>query len=40
MALQSTAAGKGDFAGEASNAYKVAEAKALWRYIKKPPIYG
>ena len=40
MALQSTAGGKGDVAGEASNAYKVAEAKALWGYIKKRPIYG
>ena len=40
MALQSTAGGKGDIAGEASNAYKVAEAKALWGYIKKRPIYG
>lgn len=40
MALQSTAGGKGDVAGEASNAYKVAEAKALWGYIKKRPLYG
>jgi hypothetical protein len=40
MALRSTAGGKGDVAGEASNAYKVAEAKALWGYIKKRPIYG
>jgi hypothetical protein len=40
MAIQSTAGGGGDVAGEASNAYKVAEAKALWRYIKKRPIYG
>ena len=40
MAIQSTAGGKGDIAGEASNAYKVAEAKALWGYIKKRPIYG
>jgi hypothetical protein len=40
MAIQSTAGGKGDIAGEASNAYKVAEAKALWAYIKKRPIYG
>ena len=27
-------------AGEASNAYKAAEARALWGYIKKRPIYG
>jgi hypothetical protein len=40
MAIQSTAGGKGDIAGEASNAYRVAEAKALWSYIKKRPIYG
>ena len=40
MAIQSTAGGKGDIAGEASNAYRVAEAKALWGYIKKRPIYG
>jgi hypothetical protein len=40
MALQSTARGHGDVAGEASNAYKVAEAKALWGYIKKRPLYG
>jgi hypothetical protein len=40
MAIQSTAGGGGDVAGEASNAYKVAEAKALWGYIKKRPIYG
>jgi O-antigen ligase len=41
MALDSTGGGKGgDAAGEASNAYKVAEAKALWSYIKHRPIYG
>jgi hypothetical protein len=40
MALASTGVGKGDVAGEASNAYKVAEAKALWGHIKKRPIYG
>ena len=27
-------------AGAASNAYKVTEAKALWGYIKKRPLYG
>jgi hypothetical protein len=40
MAIQSTTGGGGDVAGEASNAYKVAEAKALWAYIKKRPLYG
>ncbi len=40
MALASTGGGGGDVAGEASNAYKVAEAKALWSYIKRRPIYG
>jgi hypothetical protein len=40
MALRSTAGGNGDIAGEASNAYKVAEAKALWGYIKRRPLYG
>jgi O-antigen ligase len=40
MEIQSTAGGGGDVTGEASNAYKVAEAKALWGYIKKRPIYG
>jgi hypothetical protein len=40
MAIQSTAGGGGDVAGEASNAYKVAEARALWGYIKKRPIFG
>jgi hypothetical protein len=40
MAIQSTTGGGGDIAGEASNAYKVAEAKALWAYIKKRPLYG
>ena len=39
MALNSWGSG-GDAAGAASNAYKVAEAKALWGYIKKRPIYG
>jgi hypothetical protein len=39
MALQSSGGG-GDAAGQASNAYKVAEAKALWGYIKQRPIYG
>jgi hypothetical protein len=39
MALASTGTGRGDIAGEASNAYKRAEAKALWAYIKKRPIY-
>ena len=34
------AGGRGDIAGEASNAYKAAEARALWGYIKKRPIYG
>ena len=40
MALQSTSGGKGDVAGEASNAYKSAEARALWGYIKKRPVFG
>jgi hypothetical protein len=40
MALASTSGGGGDVAGEASNAYKTAEAKALWGYIRKRPIYG
>jgi len=40
MAIQSSAGGGGDIAGEASNAYKVAEAKALWGLIKRRPIYG
>jgi hypothetical protein len=39
MALGSSGAGN-DAAGAASNAYKVAEAKALWDYIKHRPIYG
>jgi hypothetical protein len=39
MALASSGGGAGA-AGQASNAYKVAEAKALWSYIKKRPIYG
>ncbi len=40
MAIQSTGGRGGDVAGEASNAYKRAEAKALWGYIKERPIYG
>jgi O-antigen ligase len=40
MALTSTSGGAGDVAGEASNAYRIAEAKALWGYIKQRPIYG
>jgi hypothetical protein len=42
MGLASTSGGgaQGDTAGEASNAYKVAEAKALFHYIRKRPIYG
>ena len=41
MALASTGGrGAGDAAGVASNAYRVAEAKALWGYIKKRPVYG
>jgi O-Antigen ligase len=40
MALASTSGGGRDAAGEASNAYKEAEARALWTYIKKRPIYG
>ena len=42
MALASTSGGGSgaDVAGEASNAYKAAEARALWGYIKKRPIYG
>jgi hypothetical protein len=39
MALRSSGGGN-DAAGAASNAYKVAEAKALWGYIKHRPIYG
>jgi O-Antigen ligase len=39
MALASSGSGN-DAAGAASNAYKVAEAKALWSYIKHRPIYG
>lgn len=39
MALASSGGGN-DAAGAASNAYKVAEAKALWGYIKHRPIYG
>jgi hypothetical protein len=39
MALNSSGS-SGDAAGAASNAYKVAEAKALWGYIKQRPIYG
>jgi hypothetical protein len=40
MALATTGGGTGDAAGEASNAYRVTEAQALWGYIKKRPIYG
>jgi hypothetical protein len=40
MDLRSTGGSGGDAAGEASNEYKVAEAKALWSYIKKRPLYG
>lgn len=40
MALASSGGSGGDVAGEASNAYKIAEAKALWGYIKQRPIYG
>ena len=40
MALTSTGGAGGDTAGDASNAYKIAEAKALWGYIKKRPFYG
>lgn len=39
MALASSGGGN-DAAGAASNAYKVAEAKALWGYIKHRPVYG
>lgn len=39
MAIASSGSGN-DAAGAASNAYKVAEAKALWGYIKHRPIYG
>jgi hypothetical protein len=39
MALASSG-GAADAAGQASNAYKVAEAKALWGYIKHRPLYG
>ncbi len=40
MALAGTGEHGGDAAGAASNSYKIAEAKALWRYIKARPIYG
>jgi hypothetical protein len=40
MALASTGEGAADIAGEASNAYRIAEAKALLRYIRRRPIYG
>lgn len=40
MALTSTGGAGGDTAGDASNAYKIAEAKALWAYIKKRPFFG
>jgi O-antigen ligase len=39
MALASSGGGSGA-AGQASNAYKVAEAKALWGYIRRRPIFG
>jgi hypothetical protein len=39
MAINSSRGGS-DAAGAASNAYKVAEAKALWGYIKHRPVYG
>lgn len=32
--------GGGDAAGVASNTYRIAEAKALWGYIKHRPLYG
>lgn len=40
MALQSTASGQADAAGEASNSYRIAEAKSLLRYIRRRPIFG
>lgn len=40
MALNSSAGGRADAAGEASNSYRIAEAKALLHYIRKRPIYG
>jgi hypothetical protein len=40
MALASTAGGQSDAAGEASNSYRLAEANALLRYIRRRPIYG
>lgn len=40
MALQSTARGQADAAGQASNSYRIAEARSLLRYIRKRPIYG
>jgi len=40
MDLQSTASGQADAAGEASNSYRIAEAKSLLRYIRRRPVYG
>jgi hypothetical protein len=40
MALNSAGGGQADVAGEASNSYRIAEAKALFHYIRKRPIYG
>lgn len=40
MALDSSSGGQGDAAGAASNSYRVAEAKALIRYIRRRPVYG
>jgi O-antigen ligase len=40
MALAATGRSGADAAGAASNSYRVAEAHALLRYIKRRPIYG
>jgi hypothetical protein len=40
MALASTGGHESDAAGAASNSYKIAEAKALFHYIRRRPIYG
>src|SRR5262249_16802426 len=40
MALNSSGGGRADAAGEASNSYRIAEARALLHYIRKRPIYG
>jgi hypothetical protein len=40
MVLASTGKGGNDAAGTASNSYKIAEAKALFHYIRRRPIYG